>query len=120
MERTPASSDISPRARALIEQNDPRVVAVDRRLAPELPPSFSPDQRHYAAAVAVAALDIEGERGLPSGSAAGGRRPRQPRAPRRRRDPAMERVGLVVTIVLFALVLGVLGAGVVWLWTLVL
>ncbi|NJQ15720.1 hypothetical protein HCN52_12360, partial [Streptomyces bohaiensis] len=48
---TPQSDD------AGAEDGDPRIITVEQHLAPELPASLSPDQRHYAAAVAVAVLD---------------------------------------------------------------
>ncbi|NJP68080.1 hypothetical protein [Streptomyces spiramenti] len=116
---TPATPGaVAQRARALVEAGDPRVAAVEDHLAPELPSSLSPDQRHYAAAVAVAVID-----GTSDGDRGAGRTPARPRdrtAPRGGRSRAADRIGIAVTAVLFTFALAVLGAGVVWLWRLVL
>ncbi|NJQ06317.1 hypothetical protein [Streptomyces lonarensis] len=118
---TPAPPDeVARRARRLVEEGDPRVAAVAEHLAPELPASFSPGQRHYAAAVAVAVIDGGGPGAQPSGS----RTPPRPRdratGDRRERSRAADRIGLAVTVVLLTLVLAVLAAGVVGLWRVVL
>ncbi|MFX4295073.1 hypothetical protein [Streptomyces bohaiensis] len=117
--RTSATpDDVARRARRLVEDGDPRIITVEQHLAPELPASLSPDQRHYAAAVAVAVLDGDRDGQRSRGGPAARRRARA--AEHRQRSRAAERIGLVVTVVLFTLVLAVLGAGVVGLWRLVL
>lgn len=118
---TPAAPDeVARRARHLVAEGDPRVAAVEEHLAPELPSSLSPDQRHYAAAVAVAVIDGGRPGAQPSGSRVPPRAPDRATGDRRRRSRAADRIGLAVTVVLFTLVLAVLAAGVVGLWRLVL
>ncbi|MCE7082690.1 hypothetical protein [Streptomyces sp. ST2-7A] len=111
----PTREDIALRARALIEEEDPRPTRVEQHLAPYLPKGSSPDQAHWAAAVAVAALDAHPELA---------RRRRRPQRVGSRTGRPIGRVewaiALGVMMTMLLIFLGVAGAALVWLWTLVL
>ncbi|MBB0244721.1 hypothetical protein [Streptomyces alkaliphilus] len=109
----PSREDIALRARALIEQEDPRPARVEQHLAPYLPKGSSPDQAHWAAAVAVAALDAHPELNR-----------RRPQRVSRRTGRPIGRtewaIAIGVLLMMTLVLLGVAGAALVWLWTLVL
>ncbi|GAB3110638.1 hypothetical protein GCM10027160_10980 [Streptomyces calidiresistens] len=110
----PSREDIALRARALIEQEDPRPARVEHHLAPYLPKGSSPDQAHWAAAVAVAALDAHPELD---------RRRRRQRISSRTGRPIGRTewaIAIGVLLMMTLVLLGVAGAALVWLWTLVL
>ncbi|SEQ19411.1 hypothetical protein [Streptomyces radiopugnans] len=115
------------RARGLINDGDPRVVAVERQLGPELVEPLPPERLRYLAALAVAVCDEHGDRGRSArrGERTGlGERTRPAHSERSRATRALAGV-LAGVILLLLLVLAVsvvaaVAAAVLALWRAVL